>query len=81
MSYWADEEAEKLLPALARGNCLPDIAAALRNARKEGMEEAAKIAEHNNFWPQEGADIAKEIRAASDRCDFAQFIRAASEKQ
>ena len=34
--------------------------------RKAGLEEAARVAESSNDWPQEGADIAAAIRALAD---------------
>ena len=38
------------------------VRAAYLQGRKDMREEAAVCAENNNFWPQEGADIASAIR-------------------
>lgn len=79
MTDWADEEAQELYGQWRNGNLRPSlIAAALRKAKKEGMEEAAKIAQLRAlvFGGEPTTDNERLIVE-----HIVQAIRAASEKQ
>lgn len=71
MSNWADRKAMELLAYGMDADDVADVAAALRQARKDALEEAARVAEEYGQFDQ------KLIASAEDAEERAAFQRGA----